>query len=803
MDDHFDQLRGILERALDLPPSERAAFVQEVCGSDADLLEEATALVAGLREDTFLSPAPAPAPMPRERGRDIQEGTQIGGYRLGRLLGEGGMGTVYEAEQETPRRQVALKLLGRSVRSPGARERFRYEVEVLGTLRHPGIAQIFEAGIHPRGEDREPVPWFAMELVAGASTLLAHAEANHLGEGERLQLFMEVLGAVQHGHRKGVIHRDLKPDNILVDRRGRAKVIDFGVARVADPAILAATLRTQAAEIVGTLAYMSPEQVSGKDVDTRTDVYSLGVVLYELLTGQLPIDVRKTDFITSARRIAEEPPRRPRQAHSEIKSDLEAILLKTLEKDPVERYDSAGVLADDLRRYRAGEPIEARSVGALHRLRLFARRHRVLVASACVVLLVTLAAAAVSFDFALHSRDAEREASTERDRFAVLYHSQFQQNIETVTVDANAIADLYGGGPIALRMIRAAVARLEELEATSPGTPEFRLQLADSYRRLAHTLSSLSNDEEDVRVPVQRALARSLALVNEVLSKAPEDPQAHGLRAEVLTTYAAMDSLSGDQDAASEWLGDAEQALRRAGSPVHIRKFLLYTGALIGYRRRDLDPALKSLSERIAFDAPDGVPTPQDTPRSRVNLAAAYRLRAEILRRLRRFHQAQKDLEHCDDLRQGLVKEHPERRAYRLDRASTWMAMGYVMMALGEREGVESWYERAHDELQRLHEEAPLHMGITLQFARALQGLGRIDNTRAIHDHPKGSRERVAGLQEALKHYERAIALTRTLAARRPSSGSIRDTLTDLEKVSAFTRRVIERTNGPATGATK
>jgi tetratricopeptide (TPR) repeat protein/tRNA A-37 threonylcarbamoyl transferase component Bud32 len=325
---------------------------------------------------------------------------RISRYRIRREIASGGMGTVYEAVQEQPHRTVALKVMRRGVTSRAALRRFEYESQILARLRHSNIAQVYEAGTHDDGSGG--VPFFAMEYIPGARTLTEHAADNKLDTHQRLELFVKVCDAVQHGHQKGIIHRDLKPSNILVDSEGEPKIIDFGVARATDSDMAVTTLQTDVGQLIGTLQYMSPEQCAADphDLDSRSDVYALGIVLYELLCGNLPYDISGVPVIEAARVIREQTPTRPSAINRTLRGDLETIVLKALDKDRARRYQSAADLGADIGRYLGDQPIVARPPSALYQLRKFAQRNKLLVGGVVTLIVVLAAAVAVSTHFA-------------------------------------------------------------------------------------------------------------------------------------------------------------------------------------------------------------------------------------------------------------------------------------------------------------------------------------------------------------------------------------------------------------------
>lgn len=410
MSTQFQKIRSIFLDALERPESEWLLFVAEATAGDAELYEQVNLLLEAHVAGTGLLDKATPHPSPT-LDRPIMEkpGVKIGPYKLLQLLGEGGMGVVYMAEQKEPvQRRVALKIIKPGMDTRQIIARFEAERQALAMMDHPNIAKVLEAGTTESSR-----PYFVMELVNGLP-VTQYCDEQHLTPRERLELFVPICQAVQHAHQKGVIHRDLKPNNILVahyDGKPVPKIIDFGVAKATRRSITDKTRFTEIGQIVGTLEYMSPEQAERNqlDIDTRTDIYSLGVVLYELLTGETPFDrqrLRSAAFDEILRIIREEEPSKPstkvsgsqllpsiaanrRMEPSRLgamfRGELDWIVLKAMDKDRVGRYDTASRFADDVVHYLNDEPVTACPPSKSYRFRKFARRHKVAISTAVAI----------------------------------------------------------------------------------------------------------------------------------------------------------------------------------------------------------------------------------------------------------------------------------------------------------------------------------------------------------------------------------------------------------------------------------
>jgi eukaryotic-like serine/threonine-protein kinase len=465
---------AIFQGALQLPEALRAEYLKHACGGDPSLRDRIAALLkAHEQSGAFLKEPGAPAQQKTivvSAPLTEKAGDRIGRYKLLQTIGEGGCGVVYMAEQEEPvRRRVALKVIKLGMDTKSVVARFEAERQALAMMDHPNIAKVLDAGGTETGR-----PFFVMELVRGIK-ITDYCDQNKLSTEERLNLFMQVCNAIQHAHQKGIIHRDIKPSNILVtlhDGVPVPKVIDFGIAKATQGRLTDQTLFTAFEQFIGTPAYMSPEQaeMSGLDIDTRCDVYALGVLLYELLTGRTPFDAKElvqSGLDQMRRTIREKEPERPstrlstmldadltvvaQHRHSDapklihlLRGDLDWVVMKALEKDRTRRYETANGLAMDIRRHLGNEAVLARPPSNFYRLQKFARRNQIAFVAGGVVAAALLAGFAISTVLFLKEREARKRADeAERVQAALRIDAERGRELAKKELDRAQIGPKY------------------------------------------------------------------------------------------------------------------------------------------------------------------------------------------------------------------------------------------------------------------------------------------------------------------------------------------------------------------------
>jgi eukaryotic-like serine/threonine-protein kinase len=555
MPDHGEHVAALFEAVLSLDPGQRSAFLDRACGDEGSLRQEVEELLhADAAAGSFLRHPVFDLPT-----SDDSHGSQrtIGPYTLLEVIGQGGMGEVWLAEQRQPvRRRVAIKLIKVGMDTKEVVARFESERQALALMDHPAIAKVFDAGSTPEGR-----PYFVMEYVAGLP-ITDYCDKHKLTIRQRLELFTRVCDGVQHAHQKAIIHRDLKPSNILVsevDGKPSPRIIDFGVAKAIAQKLTDRTMYTQIGMLIGTLGYISPEQADsgGEDIDTRTDVYSLGAVLFELLAGSLPLDLEKLAYDEVLHRLREEDPPRPStklRTLGEVSSvaatnrgtdlstlcrqlsgDPDSIALRALEKDRARRYASASELAGDIARHLRNEPVTAHPPSTAYRARKYLRRHRVgvTVAMALVLLLVAFA---IGQTVELRHVARERDRATrERDRADRI--SQFMTDMFKVSNPSEA-----RGNTVTAREILDKGEK--EIDAGLRNEPELQAKMmytmAETYQGLG--LESRAQPLLERALQIQRRLLgqehpdtlRSMGTLAAVLAYEGHYPEAEKLQRETL-----------------------------------------------------------------------------------------------------------------------------------------------------------------------------------------------------------------------------------------------------------------------------
>lgn len=574
--DHFRRVEALFHELDALEVKPRAARLAQIRAEDRSLYDEVMALLEpshrAVRDEQQLDRMASDGGLAASLGKAAMPDS-IGPYRILGLLGQGGMGQVFEAEQLEPvRRKVALKLATGVWLSDEARSRFQAERQALAVLDHPNIAKVFDTGDTDEGQ-----PWFAMELVEGVP-VTSWAEDRKLDLRERIELLLPICDAVEHAHQKGLIHRDLKPSNLLVSANGalgRPRVIDFGVAKTLTRTEGDPDFATRAGDLLGTLEYMSPEQATlGEiDIDTRTDVYALGQVLYELLTARLPIDadtlrraslgelchhIREHPVVAPSRQKAADGPMASPAWRHQLRGDLDRVILKALAKDRDQRYPSVTAFAEDLRRYLDNQPVLAMPPSRVYRLRKFVGRNRALVAAAGLAVVALLGATVLASLGLMEARESERRAlasaaTAERERRAAEATSEFVVDLFRAADPINES----GGEATAGDLLRRGEARIDALSDQPGIQAELMAALGSAYyglgdagraEALLRRAMALRGEGEAADPYKQAAVANRLADLLRESSQYAEAEQLYRLGLESLAELSQRNSAdpSGD-----------------------------------------------------------------------------------------------------------------------------------------------------------------------------------------------------------------------------------------------------------------
>jgi serine/threonine protein kinase/Tfp pilus assembly protein PilF len=789
--------KSLFLTAADLPVEERGAFLDEACAGEAELRRRVEQLLAAHDRPDSLSEASPDGGPTQDSHPDVGRapagptegpGTMIGPYKLLQQLGEGGMGAVYLAEQSQPvRRLVALKIIKPGMDSAQVIARFEAERQALALMDHPNVAKVLDGDTTESGR-----PFFAMELVKGVP-ITKFCDERRLTLRQRLELFVPVCQAVQHAHQKGVIHRDLKPSNVMVclyDGKPVPKVIDFGIAKATGPKLTERTMFTEIGQVVGTLEYMSPEQaeLNQLDVDTRSDIYSLGVLLYELLTGSTPLESKRlktAGLLEALRRIREEesPPPSTRLSESAdtlpaisaqrqteparltklVRGELDWIAMKALDKDRSRRYETASALAADVQRYLADEPVLACPPSAWYRLRKFLRRNKgPVVAVSLMALLLTAGIVGTTMGLIWALAEKRQVVQERDDKEAARKETLVALNMMTDEV----VEELLGTQVKLTDKHRAFLKKVLEYHAAFAAAkvddPEGCHSRAGGFFRVGRIRFDLGELKE-AETPYREALALQKQLAEEFpdrLDYRHDLGQTHRYLGQLLH------SLKRTKEAEAEYtevirigkqlVAESNQAQFRADLAIGIHDL----GALLLLdtdRQKEGERLLRdslAVSEQLMREFPDVADYYH-------GVFAGYSTLGMLLKDTKRPKEAEKVCRKAVDLSRRLPAKFRDRPEFRHELASIYVSLGILLQSTGRpREAVDAWREAVRLDKQ-LAKEFPVRSELRHRLASSENNLGKL-----LHNSRREA--------EAEKVWSEALELYKQLAEEVPSRSDYR-----------------------------
>ncbi|HWC00427.1 MAG TPA: serine/threonine-protein kinase [Bryobacteraceae bacterium] len=767
--ERWKRLEEIFQTAMDLAPADRRGFLDSACAGDTALREEVEALLAQEEEAGAFMEAPAIAgadsfltfsTVPREEtAHDALIGTRVGRYRIEREIGRGGMGTVYLAVRDdgTFDQRVALKIVKRGMGTAELLDRFRRERQILAMVNHAHIARLLDGGSTTDGQ-----PYFVMELVEGQS-ITEYCAARHATLPQRLELFLGVCAAVAHAHQNLIIHRDLKPANIMVTADGEVKLLDFGIAKILQPEFQDPAQTRAAGEPLLTPEYATPEQVRSEPVTTATDVYALGLILYELLTGQKAQRLPSASMIEIERVVCQTEPRKPSEvaaapeavAHAsrKLRGDLDNIVLKAIQKEPARRYSTVNQLAEDIERYLSGRPVIARPDSFFYRAGKFIRRNKLGVAAAAVVVLSLAGGIA---------------AAAWQARIAHQHFSSVRSLAKSLLTEINpAIADVPGATKARHLIVQRSLDYLDQLSRNATGNVDLLTELAEAYEQvgniqgnrnksnlgdyagaLASFRKALQIRERIERLASSPANRRWIVLIQAEAARVyPNSDDSLRLASQAVETASRLarevPGRQHDTVLANAYFGlgyvhynreEAERAIacfrrtREIGEAIHRSKnnlsvcdryiaqcyFWLHNPeAALEHSRRGMD-----LDEIRVREEP--------SPRSRMDLSYDYERMAQSYQALGRLPEALEMARKTEKLRDELAAaDHNDQRTL-LALADTQELLGSVLGALGRRKDSLAALDQAIRARQGFVAAAPESPEDRYELARAYSTAGAV-----------------------------------------------------------------------------
>jgi len=730
----WSEVKAVLSGVLEADATERPALLDRLCGDDADLRTTVERLLAmeskiGSGGD-WLDTAVVPGVSLRAEGPAAAAPQKIGPYTVIREIGHGGMGVVYLADRADGeyRKRVAIKLITAARPDTGMEQRFRRERQILAQLEHVGIARLLDGGATETGQ-----PYFVMEYVEGA-TLLEWSDEHELGQEARIHIFLRVCDAVAYAHRQLIVHRDLKPGNILVTVQGEPKLLDFGLARALDSGDAEIT---QAGPVAMTVAYASPEQIRGERQTVASDVYSLGVILYELLAAHRPYRVETASYADAVRAACEQEPVPPAEYRRELAGDVQTIILKALAKDPALRYASVDELAGDLRRHLDGKPILARPATFIYRAGKFIRRHRIAAPAAALGLLLILAFAGLSM---YEARRAQRRFNDVQSlAHSVLYEFH------------DAIENLPGSTAARELLVRRALEYLENLSPESAGDPKLAREIALGYARIGDVQGAAGASNLGKVQAALESYRKAEAILSRLVARSPSD---ESLRLDYLRTANGLGratALTGNHTEALS-ISQKNLAMAKAAAGAHPNDpAVLYALMIVQSTAADLladekkyaaaipvREGIVALEKRIVELKPNDSVTRSNLALAHKKLAALYAVSA-----IKRYDDSVREYKDALALDEAYAQASPIPRA-QLDLSYDYSDLGWVTIRLGDLPAALVLYRKALDLRQAASAADPRDVRAASAMASST---GRIANLQRLMGNFKTALE---GSQQAL-----------------------------------------------------
>jgi non-specific serine/threonine protein kinase/serine/threonine-protein kinase len=745
------QVNAVFAEAVELPAEGRAAFLTTACAGDAALRVEVEALLASDAQASGFLETPAVAP--REA---VGPGSRIGSWQLEALIGRGGMGSVWAARRVDGayQQKAALKLVRAGLDDDVLGKRFLAERQILARLEHPRIARLLDGGTTAEG-----APWLAMEYVDG-ERIDAFCATRRLSTEARLRLFLEVCQAVSYAHHHLVVHRDLKPANVLVKPDGTPMLLDFGIARLLDAAgRSAASELTRQSGHAMTPAYASPEQIRGEPVSTASDVFSLGVVLFQMLTGRVPFGASAVSPESVVKAVLDEEPERPSKVvpAAHLAADLDSVILKALEKDPARRYASVDLLAEDLRRFLGGQPVEAFAATFLYRAAKLVRRNRAL-SVALGLFVASLGAGIAATSWQAHV--ASRERAKAEKRFGEM---RSMSNALIFEVH-DAIQYLPGATEARARVTKKAVEYLDELSADAPGDASLVRELAAGYQKVAEAQSYSAFANLGDAAGAERNYEKALGLLEAQSAKSSASAEDRGALAGVRGSYGLYLLEQGQVTRAllsvrsalglrralfAEAPADLDRERAAANAESHLGDVLTESGDL---------PGALSAYEHVRETYTTLLKGDPASARNRWGLIAGEANCADVLQKMNEPARAREALVRALALNEKLAVDKPGHYSVLQGFGILHQGLGELSHEAGDFAGARASYERARQVRQALCDKDPNDVEAAVLLAKTRAALGLV----------------LVELKDELKGFEQLDAAAAALDAAREKQATIR-----------------------------